>query len=203
MRRRDEEQRGGETPVGNERDHHDGEHDLDDCVDQPSADALARVGRWALGLRRGVPPGLGAWRVAGPLRRVRAAGRGRPRLRPRPLERGAAMAAPANPAAAVEAMALRRPTLAAAARATWLRRRRSGCAVATGPDRPARLGTLLAGLALVRGGVGSVSGSPSAHTPARRPRCTAGGAGRSSGPARAAPSSAPASPTCGGWRTAR
>ena len=48
---RDEEQCGGETPVGNERDHHDGEDDLDDGVDQPSADALARVGRgpWGFG----------------------------------------------------------------------------------------------------------------------------------------------------------
>ena len=49
-----------------------------------------------------------------------------------------------------------------------------------------------------------VSGWRGGRSRARRGRRTTGGAGRSSGPGRrAAPASAPASPTCAGWRTAR
>ena len=49
-----------------------------------------------------------------------------------------------------------------------------------------------------------LSGRRARRSRARRGRRTTGGGGRSSGPCRrAAPASAPASPTCGGWRTAR
>ena len=99
---------------------------------------LPGVGRWALGLRRGVPPGSAAWRVA----RTTAAGTHRPkraaRLAAQPLGREAATAAPANPAAAARARRGRRLRSGLLRwRLAWIGRPGSG--------------PLLAGLALVRG----------------------------------------------------